>query len=86
MPGVLPGARAQRQPAPARDRPLATECHGHSSRNSRTPSPAAARVRVTVAGTPPGLDLLDPKQIAGALRTGYDRAKIEAGKIREFWA
>jgi len=30
--------------------------------------------------------LLDPKQIAGALRTGYDRAKIEAPKIKEFWA
>ena len=33
-----------------------------------------------------GLDLVDPEQIASALRTGYDRAKIEAGKIREFWA
>ena len=44
------------------------------------------KVKWIVAGTPPGLDLLDPKQIASALRTGYDRAKIEAGKIREFWA
>ena len=44
------------------------------------------KVKWIVAGTPPGLDLLDPEQIASALRTGYDRAKIEAGKIREFWA
>ncbi|MCX7221991.1 MAG: patatin-like phospholipase family protein [Burkholderiales bacterium] len=44
------------------------------------------KVKWIVAGTPAGLDLLDPKQIASALRTGYDRAKIEAGKIREFWA
>jgi NTE family protein len=38
-----------------------------------------------VAGTPKGVDLLDPKQIAGALRTGYERAKIEAPKIKAFW-
>ena len=39
-----------------------------------------------VAGTPKGVDLLDPKQIAGALRTGYERSKIEAPTIKEFWA
>ena len=44
------------------------------------------KVRWIVAGTPKGIDLLDPKQIAGALRTGYDRSKIEAPKIKEFWA
>jgi NTE family protein len=44
------------------------------------------KVKWIVAGTPKGVDLLDPKQIAGALRTGYDRAKIEAAKIKEFWA
>ena len=43
-------------------------------------------VRWIVAGTPKGVDLLDPKQIAGALRTGYERSKIEAPKIKEFWA
>jgi len=43
------------------------------------------KVKWIVAGTPKGLDLLDPKQIAGALRTGYDRSKIEAPKIRAFW-
>lgn len=44
------------------------------------------KVKWIVAGTPPGIDLLDPKQISGALRTGYNRAKTEAPKIKEFWA
>ncbi len=39
-----------------------------------------------VAGTPPGVNLLDPTQIEPALRTGYARAKTEGPKIREFWA
>lgn len=39
-----------------------------------------------IAGTPPGVNLLDPRQIEPALRTGYERAKIEAPKIRAFWA
>lgn len=43
------------------------------------------KVKWIVAGTPKGLNLLDPKQIAGALRTGYDRAKVEAPKIKAFW-
>jgi NTE family protein len=38
-----------------------------------------------IAGTPPGLNLLDPQQIEPALRAGYERAKIEAPKIRSFW-
>ncbi|QWD97063.1 patatin-like phospholipase family protein [Polynucleobacter sp. MG-6-Vaara-E2] len=44
------------------------------------------KVKWIVAGTPAGVNLLDPKQIEGALRTGYDRAKLEAPKIRDFWA
>jgi len=44
------------------------------------------KVKWVVAGTPKGVDLLDPKQIAGALRTGYERSKIEAPTIKEFWA
>lgn len=39
-----------------------------------------------IAGTPPGVSLLDPKQFEPAMRTGYERAKIEAPRIREFWA
>ncbi len=39
-----------------------------------------------VAGTPKGINLLDPKQIAGALRIGYERSKAEAAKIKAFWA
>lgn len=44
------------------------------------------RGMLIIAGTPPGVNLLDPGQIAPALRAGYDRAKIEAPKIRSFWA
>ena len=34
----------------------------------------------------PGVNLLDPNEIAPALRAGYDRAKAEAPKIRAFYA
>ena len=39
-----------------------------------------------IAGTPKGVNLLDPKQIEPALRAGYERSKSEADKIRKFWA
>jgi NTE family protein len=38
------------------------------------------------ADPPTDISLVDPKQIAPALRTGYDRAKTEADKIKQFWA
>jgi NTE family protein len=44
------------------------------------------RTMLIIAGTPAGLNLLDPRQIEPALRTGYARAKIEADKIEKFWA
>ena len=39
-----------------------------------------------IAGTPLGVNLLDPKQIEPALRTGYARARSEAERIQKFWA
>ena len=44
------------------------------------------KAMLIIAGTPPGVSLLDPKQIEPALRTGYERAKVEAEKIQKFWA
>ncbi len=44
------------------------------------------KAMLIIAGTPPGVSLLDPKQIEPALRAGYDRAKVEAPKIQAFWA
>jgi NTE family protein len=44
------------------------------------------KVKWIVAGTPPGISLVDPTQIKGALRVGYERSKLEAQKIKEFWA
>lgn len=38
-----------------------------------------------IAGTPPGVNLLDPNQMAPAMRDGYDRAAVEAPKIRAFF-
>jgi hypothetical protein len=32
------------------------------------------------------ISLVDPKQIAPALHTGYDRARTEADRIKQFWA
>jgi NTE family protein len=39
-----------------------------------------------IAGTPKGINLLDPNQIEPALKAGYERSKSEADKIRQFWA
>lgn len=39
-----------------------------------------------IAGTPPGVNLLDPTQIGPALHAGYQRAETEAPNIREFFA
>ncbi|MFC3638897.1 patatin-like phospholipase family protein [Camelimonas fluminis] len=44
------------------------------------------KAMLIIAGTPPDVNLLDPKQIAPALKAGYDRSKIEAPKIKNFWA
>ncbi|MBU3556485.1 patatin-like phospholipase family protein [Polynucleobacter sp. Ross1-W9] len=56
------------------------------SQNIKDVEATGTKVKWIVAGTPQGVNLLDPKQIEGALRTGYDRAKVEASKIKEFWA
>ena len=39
-----------------------------------------------VAGTPPGISLTDPRQIAPAIKAGYDRSKQEASALKDFWA
>ena len=44
------------------------------------------KAMLIIAGTPPGVNLLDPKQISPALYAGYERAKVEAPKIAAFWA
>ncbi|CAH1680236.1 PNPLA domain-containing protein [Hyphomicrobiales bacterium] len=44
------------------------------------------KAMLIIAGTPPGVNLLDPGQIAPAIKAGYERAKIEAPKIKDFWA
>ena len=44
------------------------------------------KAMLIIAGTPPGLNLLDPREIAPALHAGYERAKTEAPKIRAFYS
>ena len=39
-----------------------------------------------IADPPTAISLLDPRQIEPALRSGYERAKTEAPKIKSFWA
>ena len=39
-----------------------------------------------IVANPPDVNLLDPKQIGPALQTGYDRAKVEGPRIKQFWA
>ena len=56
------------------------------AQNIKDVEATGTKVKWIVAGTPLGVNLLDPKQIEGALRTGYDRAKLEALKIKDFWA
>ena len=59
------------------------------------PHPVAENIRqIEAVGTktlwikadPPDVNLLDPNEIRPALQTGYDRAKREAGRIKDFWA
>jgi NTE family protein len=44
------------------------------------------KAMLIIAGTSPGVNLLDPKQIEPALHAGYERAKVEAPKITAFFA
>jgi NTE family protein len=44
------------------------------------------KAMLIIAGTPPGVNLLDPKEIEPALKSGYERAKSEAPGIKSFWA
>ena len=56
------------------------------AQNIKDVETTGTKVKWIIAGTPPGVNLLDPKQIEGALRTGYERSKIEAPGIKSFWA
>ena len=44
------------------------------------------KAMLIIAGTPPGVDLLDPRAMEAALHAGYARAKNEAEGIRAFFA
>ena len=44
------------------------------------------KAMLIIAGTPSGVNLLDPNEISPALHAGYERARTEAPKIRSFFA
>lgn len=44
------------------------------------------KAMLIIAGTPPGVNLLDPRAMEAALHAGYARAKDEAENIRAFFA
>jgi NTE family protein len=59
------------------------------------PHPIADNIRqIEASGTrtlwikadPPDVNLMNPNEILPALQTGYDRARREAGAIKDFWA
>ena len=56
------------------------------AQNIKDVEATGTKVKWIVAGTPPGISLTDPKQIEGALRTGYERSKKEVESIKQFWA
>ena len=56
------------------------------AQNIKDVEATGTKVKWIVAGTPAGISLTDPKQIEGALRTGYERSKKEAEAIKQFWA
>lgn len=58
------------------------DIHGEISALEAT----GTKAMLIIAGTPPGVSLLDPTQIGPAIRAGYERAKIEAPKMAAFWA
>ena len=55
------------------------------TQNIKDVEATGTKVKWIVAGTPPGISLTDPREIAPALKAGYERAKIEAPEIRKFW-
>lgn len=56
------------------------------AQNIKDVEATGTKVKWIVAVTPPSISLVDPTQIEGAIRSGYERSKIEAEKIKEFWA
>ena len=56
------------------------------AQNIKDVEATGTKVKWIVAGTPAGISLTDPKQIEGALRTGYERSKKEVEEIKRFWA
>ncbi|MDH6299522.1 patatin-like phospholipase family protein [Polynucleobacter sphagniphilus] len=56
------------------------------AQNIKDVEATGTKVKWVVAGTPPGVNLLDPKQIEAALHRGYERSKMEASNIKAFWA
>ena len=44
------------------------------------------KAMLIIAGTPPGVNLLDPRAMEAALHAGYVRAKDEAEEVRAFFA
>lgn len=65
--------------------PILTKIPHPMSQNINDVKATGTAVKWIVAGTPPGISLTDPKQIAPALKAGYERAKTEAAGIKEFW-
>jgi NTE family protein len=58
--------------------------HRHAD-NIKQVEATGTKVLWIIANPPTAISLLDPRQIEPALRSGYERAKTEAPKIKSFW-
>jgi NTE family protein len=54
--------------------------------NIKQAEATGTKVLWIIANPPTDINLIDPKQIGPALHNGYERAKTEAPKIKDFWA
>ncbi|MCD8504651.1 MAG: patatin-like phospholipase family protein [Burkholderiaceae bacterium] len=66
--------------------PILTKIPHPMIQNIKDVEATGTKVKWIVAGTPPGISLTDPRQIAPALKAGYERAKKESDAIKSFWA
>jgi NTE family protein len=65
--------------------PFLTGVPHRLAENIRQVEATGTKVLWIQANPPAGISLVDPNQIAPALRAGYERASIEAPKIKAFW-
>ncbi|UOD50266.1 patatin-like phospholipase family protein [Orrella daihaiensis] len=65
--------------------PILTKIPHPMAQNIADVRATGTKVKWIVAGAPSGISLTDPREIAPAIKAGYERAKKEADEIKSFW-